>query len=233
MFHSGPHTCEDGAMLSRRFATIVTLVIVVAFVVVAVAPAFAAAPASLALHARLASSAPKDGATVETVEEVVLTFNEDVNPDFVAVKVSGPEGSETAGKPVVDDTAVTQALAADLPAGKHTVTYRVVSTDGHPVSGTVTFTTTAAPASASPSATATATPTPSPTASAVASPDPTVTADPASDSSGGGATPWLVVAVITVLAVLGLGAAWRTIGGPKADAEAEAVESGDERAPGV
>ena len=41
MFHSGPHTCEDGAMLSRRFATIVTLVIIVAFVVVAVAPAFA------------------------------------------------------------------------------------------------------------------------------------------------------------------------------------------------
>jgi copper resistance protein C len=219
-------------MLSRRFATIVTLVIVVAFVVVAVAPAFAAAP-SLVLHSRLDSSSPKDGATVETATEVVLTFNEDVNPDFVAVKVSGPEGSETAGKPVVDGTAVTQALAADLPAGKHTVTYRVVSTDGHPVSGTATFTTTAAPASASPSATATATPTPSPTASAVPSPEPTVTADPASDSSGGGATPWLVVAVITLLAVLGLGAAWRTIGGPKADAEADAVEPGDERAPGV
>ena len=39
--------------MSRRFATVVTLVIVVAFVVVAVAPAFAATPASLALHARL------------------------------------------------------------------------------------------------------------------------------------------------------------------------------------
>ena len=99
------------------------------------------------------SSAPKDGATVETAQEVVLTFNEDVNPDFVAVKVTGPAGSETAGKPAVDGTAVTQALAADLPAGKHAVTYRVVSTDGHPVSGTVTFTSTAAPASASPSPT--------------------------------------------------------------------------------
>ena len=31
----------------------------------------------------------------------MLTFNEDVNPDFVAVKVTGPEGSETAGKPAV------------------------------------------------------------------------------------------------------------------------------------
>jgi copper resistance protein C len=209
-------------MLSRRFATIVTLVIVVAFVVVAVAPAFAAAPASLALHARLASSAPKDGATVETAQKVQLTFDEDVNPDFVAVKVTGPKGSETVGKPVVDGTAVTQPLADDLSAGEHTVTYRVVSTDGHPVSGTVTFTTTVAPASASPSATATATPTPSPTASTVAAPQPTVTADPASESSGGGVTPWLVVAVVALLAALGLGIAWRTIGAPRADTEADA-----------
>ena len=39
---SGRHSCEDGGMLSRRFASVVVLVIVVAFVVVAVAPAFAA-----------------------------------------------------------------------------------------------------------------------------------------------------------------------------------------------
>ena len=110
---------------------------------------------------------------------------------------------------------MTQALAADLPAGEHTVTYRVVSTDGHPVSGTVTFTTTAAPASASPSATATATPTPSPTVAAVASPEPTVTADPALGELRWRRRP---------LAGRGgrraagrprrSGAAWRTIGGP-------------------
>ena len=167
---------------------------------------------------------------METAQEVVLTFNEDVNPDFVAVKVRGPGGSETAGKPAVDGTAVTQALADDLPAGKHTVTYRVVSTDGHPVSGTVTFTSTAAPASASPSPTASATPTPSPTASVVASPETTVTAEPASEDSGGGATPWLVVGAVVLLAVLGLGAAWRTIGGPKADAEADALDVADDDA---
>src|SRR6187200_1679040 len=101
MFHSGPHTCEDGAMLSRRFATVVTLVIVVAFVVVAVAPAFAAAPASLVLHARIQGSTPKDGSTVGTAEEVVLAFNEEVDPTFVQVTVAGPDGSETAGPPAV------------------------------------------------------------------------------------------------------------------------------------
>ena len=222
-------------MLSRRFATIVTLVIVVAFVVVAVAPAFAAPP-TLVLHATLSSSAPKDGATVKTATEVVLTFNEDVNADFVAVKVTGPDGSETDGKPAVDDSTVTQPLAADLPAGPHTVTFRVVSKDGHPVSGTVSFTTTAAPASATPSPTASATATPSPTASAVASPEPTVSAAPASDTSSS-TTPWLVVAVVGLLALLGLGAAWRTIGGPRSDAEADAdagaTEVADDQAPRV
>jgi copper resistance protein C len=221
-------------MLSRRFATIVTLVIVVAFVVVAVAPAFAAAP-SLVLHSRLDSSSPKDGATVETATEVVLTFNEDVNPDFVAVKVTGPDGGETDGKPTADGTAVTQPLDADLPAGTHTVTYRVVSKDGHPVSGTVGFTTTADPASASPSptpsATGSATAAPSPTASAVASPEPTVTSDPVSDESGSGPTAWLVVGVVALLAVLGLGAAWRTIGGPAADADADAANAADDEVP--
>ena len=224
--------------MSRRFASVVVLVIVVAFVVVAVAPAFAATPVSLALHSQLTSSAPRDGATVTTAREVTLTFNEDVNPDFVKVVVGGPNGDETDGDPTTDGRTVTQPLVGDLPAGEHTVTYRVVSTDGHPVAGTVTFTTTADPASASPSVTASATasvtPAPSPTVSAAASPEPTVTAAPVSDGSGG-ATPWLAVAVVGLLAVLGL-AAWRTIGGPRAEAEddaeadaADVTDGGDHR----
>ena len=99
-------------MQSRRFAVVVTLVIIIAFVVVAVAPAFATAPAapgSFALHARLVSSAPKDGASVESAEQVVLIFNEDVNPDFVAVRVTGPDGSEAEGKPTADGAAVESA----------------------------------------------------------------------------------------------------------------------------
>ena len=161
-------------MQSRRFAVVVTLVIIIAFVVVAVAPAFAATPAGLALHAQLVGSSPKDGSTVATAEQVVLSFNEDVDATFVKVSVQGPDGSETAGKPTVAEREVTQALAPDLPAGEHVVTYRVVSTDGHPVSGSVTFTSTEGPASATPSPSSTAA-TPSPSASPVASPTPTVT----------------------------------------------------------
>jgi len=217
-------------MQSRRFAVVVTLVIIVAFVVVAVAPAFAATPSGLALHAQLLGSSPKDGSTVATAQQVVLTFNEDVDPTFVRVSVKGPEGSEAEGKPTVSDREVTQALAADLPVGEHVVTYRVVSTDGHPVSGSVSFTSTQAPASASPSPTTT-TPAPSPSASSVASPTPTVTTAPTSGSSDGDSTPWLVVAVVALLAALGLGAAWRTVGSRRTGAERDAADDGVDQRP--
>jgi len=218
-------------MLSRRTATVVTLVIVAAFVVVSVAPAFAAAPALLPQHAELVGTTPKDGSTVETAQVVTLTFNEDVNPDFVTVEVAGPSGAETDGPAKTKGVIVTQPLSSDLPAGQHVVTYRVVSTDGHPVSGTVTFTTTAAPASASPSPSASAaTPTPQPTASVVASPQPTITTAPAAQDSGGGIPAWLLIGGVVLLAALALGAAWRSIGGRQADAEADAADRADDAA---
>lgn len=222
-------------MLSRRVATIVTLVIVAAFVVVSVAPAFAAGPAVLPQHAKLLGSTPKDGSSVETARAVTLEFNEDVNPSFVTVEVAGPSGDETDGAATTDGRAVTQPLTSDLAAGQHVVTYRVVSTDGHPVSGTVTFTTTSAPASAtpSPSASATptvATPTPESTASVVASPQPTISTAPASEESGGGIPGWVVIGAVVLLAALALGAAWRSIGGPQSDAEADVADRADDGA---
>ena len=218
-------------MLSRRFATIVTLVIVAAFVVVSVAPAFAATPALLPQHAKLVGTTPKDGSSVETARAVTLTFSEDVNPDFVTVEVAGPSGAETDGDATTEGVTVTQPLTGGLAAGQHVVTYRVVSTDGHPVSGTVTFTTTAGPASPSPSPSASATPTPEPTNSVVASPQPTVTAAPTSQESGGGIPGWLVIGGVVLLAALALGAAWRSIGGPAADAEADATDRADDAPP--
>ena len=156
-------------MMSRRFATVVVLVVVLAFVVVAVAPAFAATPSGLVQHSRLLKATPANGSTVETADEVVLAFNEEVDEQFVKVTVQGPDGDEVEGDPEVDGREVSQGLASDLPAGRHTVTYRVVSADGHPISGKVTFTTTAAP---SPS------PSPTPTESATGSPSATASATP-------------------------------------------------------
>jgi copper resistance protein C len=222
-------------MRSRRFATLVVLVVVVAFVVVAVAPAFAAAPASLPLHARLVGSTPADGSSVPSAEEVVLAFNEDVDPTFVQVTVEGPGGSAASGDPAVEGREVTQALAQDLPAGEHVVTYRVVSTDGHPVSGTVTFSTAAAAASPEPTASPSSSPAASvaPSASASAAPAPSASASPgtapaAADSSG--AWPILLgaLAVAAALVVLLTGVARRS-GRP---AEASGTENAD-GAPGT
>lgn len=210
-------------MPSRRLSVVVTIVLVFALAVVAIAPAFAAPAArALPMHAQLLGSTPADGSTVETAAEVVLEFNEEVNPDFVAVRVAGPDGAEVDGAPVVDGRRVTQALRTDLAAGPHTVTYRVVSADGHPISGSVTFTTTAAPAATAPpsdTASATASAPVDSTASAgpAATPTPAATA-PASTEADDGSTPWLVVALGVVLAVLALAAARRTFGRSGAEA---------------
>jgi copper resistance protein C len=85
------------------------------------------------------------------------------------------------------------------PAGVYEIGYRVVSDDGHPVSGKVSFTlTTAGPGAAAAPVTA------APTAAAAPEPAPATTAvDPQADSrSSGGAPiwPWLVGAVILVAA---------------------------------
>lgn len=203
-------------MFSRRFAAVVTVVIVLAFVVVAVAPAFAASSAAaLPMHAALASSTPADGATVTSADEVVLTFNEDVNPDFVAVRVTGPDGSEVEGDPTVEGRSVRQPLAAALPAGRHQVAYRVVSADGHPVAGTLTFTTAATPASGSPAATETASATAAATPTAdAASPTPSTAAAPVSGEADDG-IPWLVIAVVGIVAAAVLGALLRLLSRPR------------------
>jgi copper resistance protein C len=125
-----------------------------------------AAPA--AAHNTLSGSTPADDSTVtDPVTEVVLEFDQAVQSDFAQAAVLGadqtPYGS---GEPVVDGRTVTQAVEP-LPDGRFDVSYRVVSADGHPVSGTVSFTVTgqAAPPPVE-------TPTAEPTTAAVPQPTP-------------------------------------------------------------
>lgn len=102
-----------------------------------------AAPASA--HASLTGSDPADRSTVTTApERVVLTLDEGVSPSFAAVTVVGADGSQWArSQPVVTGRDVAVDVGGLGPAGTYTVAYRVTSADGHPVSGTVSFTTTA------------------------------------------------------------------------------------------
>jgi methionine-rich copper-binding protein CopC len=100
----------------------------------------AAAPASA--HASLIRTSPADGSKVATAPRAVaLTFSENVGSAFVAV--TAPDGSPVRTSQVrAVDEKVTASVAATDQRGRYTLAYRVVSADGHPVSGTVTVTTT-------------------------------------------------------------------------------------------
>jgi methionine-rich copper-binding protein CopC len=192
-----------------RAVTIVIALLVIAAMV---------APAVLA-HAQLLSSDPANGANLATTDAVSLTFNEDINPDFVQIVAEGPQGDVADGDPVVAGPVVTQPIAPTA-SGAHTVTYRVVSADGHPVSGSVTFTLTAvAPETATETVTAeptsaeptTGTATDEPETPAPATPvsnDEAVASATGADEDEGGSTAWLVAGAVAALAAVGGGIAW-------------------------
>ncbi|GLW97072.1 copper resistance protein CopC [Microtetraspora sp. NBRC 16547] len=178
-------------------------------------------------HTSLRSSDPKANARVDGLTKVSLVFSESVR--FPVVLVRGPDGKRyESGDPAVDGPKVTQAVADSLPAGKYSVAWRVVSTDGHPIEGEIPFTVTgSAAASATPDASVTPTtsPTESPTESpatpgveptvtgtAEATPEPTFTrvgdesADDQAQDDGGRVPAWVWIAVFGV-AGIGIGMA--------------------------
>jgi copper resistance protein C len=127
---------------------------------------------SAVAHAELIDSDPKDGATVQTLpDQVVLEFSEEVgSPAFV--DVTAADGTKvTAGDPQVLGAKVEAPLAADGPAGTYTIAYRVVSADGHPISGELTFDVTTGSAGAPGTGQTRATDAPSPAAAATTTDD--------------------------------------------------------------
>lgn len=106
----------------------------------ATVPAVVMAPVAAA-HSVMLSIDPQDGGEVEnSPEQVVLTFNEEINQNFVTVAVTteGDTTNRVAGEPTVNGETVT-AQVEDLAPGNYTVGYRVTSADGHVVSGSSTF----------------------------------------------------------------------------------------------
>ena len=125
-------------MAGRALRSLTALLAGLALVLLGAGPASA--------HSGLRSTLPADGAQVEaSPAEVVLEFDEPVSTRLSRVQVTGPAGDTwQTGEPEVSGSTVRQPLAALGPAGTYSVAYRVVSADGHPVSGTSTFTLTAA-----------------------------------------------------------------------------------------
>ncbi|MFD6140203.1 copper resistance protein CopC [Promicromonospora sp. NPDC060271] len=113
----------------------------VAGLAVAVVALFATAvPASA--HDKLISSDPASGQRLaEAPAEVSLTFSADVLEMGAAVVVSDAAGTEwVSAAPAVDGPVVTAVLDAGMPDAGYEIRWRVVSSDGHPISGVVPFT---------------------------------------------------------------------------------------------
>jgi methionine-rich copper-binding protein CopC len=143
-------------------------------------------------HTRLESSDPADGASLDAAPtQVSLTFNESVPAEFAQITVIGPDGtSYPTGAVVAADGVLTAPVAGLGPAGRYEIGYRVVSDDGHPVTGSLAFTLTTA---AAPSSAAAA-----PTAPTPAAPAPAAAAQP--DDGGAPVWPWIAGAVALVAA---------------------------------
>lgn len=98
-----------------------------------------AVPASA--HDTLLSSTPAADSTSQTApERVVLTFSGPIAELGNEVVVTDPDGVDVHdGDPQASGADLTVALVNDLPSGTYTVTWRAVSSDGHPISGDFTF----------------------------------------------------------------------------------------------
>lgn len=153
-----------------------------------------------AAHTRLLGSDPADGASLDAgPARISLEFNETMQAGFSTITVVGPDGAQFQSGEVTSDGAVVGIGVSPLGvAGSYEIGYRVISEDGHPVTGSITFTlTTDGPAAAAPPAPG-AVP---PTAAPVAAPVTPV------DEGGAPVWPWIVGAVVLIGG--GVGAALR------------------------
>lgn len=156
-------------------------------------------------HNSLTGSDPSDGTTVERPpEQVELDFLARLDPDNAELTVTGPAGEPVdTGEPDFDGSEVTIPLPAG-PAGEYQVDYRVLSSDGDWVDGTVRFTVaTGTEPTAAPAASPTAVPATAAPASVdpAGSPPPPGTAPAAADREGSaGWWPWLLAGLLAVAA---------------------------------
>lgn len=107
------------------------------------------APAAAGAHSNSVDSDPKDDARIPTLPRVAsVTFNEPVSD--AAFALTRPDGQTVKVRASIDGAVVKAALPKDDTKGHYVLVYRVVSEDGHPVTGDVEFTVTtgAAPATA-------------------------------------------------------------------------------------
>lgn len=121
------------APFARLVGAVLGLTAMLAALVVTASPASA--------HASLESSSPTDGSTLTaTPPEIMLRFNEPIKDGLNEVTVTSGSTDVADGEVQVEGEAVYQPVKHTMEPGEYEVKYKVVSADGHPVSGTLTFT---------------------------------------------------------------------------------------------
>ena len=105
------------------------------------------APGSASAHSALIGTIPADGETFATAPATItLQFNEEPLDGMVDLAVTDASGAFVAtSTAAVTGTEVALPWPGTIGAGDYTVAYRVVSADGHPITGTITFTYTGEP----------------------------------------------------------------------------------------
>ena len=206
-----PSEPGQGAPMTRTRSSYALSVLLAALLAVAaVVTSSPLAPPAHA-HAGLVDSDPADGSTLTQLDdEVVLTFSEEVR-DPVTVVVTDPEGTGLqTGDPIVDGTEVRQSVEPAVVAGLHTIAYRVISADGHPITGQVRATVEVAASEEGPDATPSPTPAESPATTPQTTMGPAETTDDRADRESqerddDGAARWIPLGVLGVLVLAGAG----------------------------
>lgn len=99
-------------------------------------------PAAAAAHARLVSSTPAAGSTVASPRAISLTFSEKMAPAFSTFELVNAAGVKTPVRTTVseDGKTLSAPVARPLAAGVYVVNWRLASSDGHRMTGSVPFT---------------------------------------------------------------------------------------------
>ncbi|HEX5406354.1 MAG TPA: copper resistance CopC family protein [Pseudonocardiaceae bacterium] len=114
--------------------------LITAALVAGLAVAFLVSPASA--HNVLLSTTPAAGSSISTgPSTVVFNFNAPVQFGDNTIAVIGPNGThwEKSSKATVSGDTVSAPVVPLGPAGVYTASYHVISADGHPVQGDITF----------------------------------------------------------------------------------------------
>lgn len=166
--------------------------------------ALVSAPTASA-HDTLTGTSPGANSTIDKApQSLLLTFNEGVLQVGGQIAVKGPDGKTVTKAPTVTGTRVSVPFE---PSGNGTyaVTWRVTSSDGHPVSGQYSFTLKASANSATSTATSSATQSAAPSTSSTVKGPSTPTTDEPGDNMpklliGGGVVAALALAGAFVVA---------------------------------